>query len=144
MKPTHKLKSERPPKMPKETPENMIVAGTNVTITLPNQQPALLGEGTLVRFYVNDAQQQLIGYLGDGVVSVSGSDLVFNVVLGEPYTGVPEPHAPTPSDGYAVEMEVDPTGVGESWIQVTPTSDVPETGITWTVDEFYNCVSLQA
>ena len=125
--------------MPKETPQSMVVAGTSVTVHFPDNHTETLTSGKIVRLYFNNAQGQLVAYLGQGVV---GSGDTFNVTLGV-CDGVPSPCGQKPSAGWPVKMEIAFDGVGEYWTQVVPTSDENQVGIVWTVDQFYNVVSVQ-
>lgn len=122
--------------------QTMTVEGTNVTVKFPEQEPTLLPEGTLVRFYFNDEQQQLVAYLGVGTVVTAGSSLIFNVTLGG-CNNVPEPCGALPSDGHPVIMEIATDGVGEFWTTVVPTSYENQVGIIWGPATEFVCVSLE-
>lgn len=122
--------------------QTMTIEGTNVTVTFPEQEPTLLAEGTIVRFYFNDEQQQLVAYLGRGLVTLAGTSRIFNVTLGL-CDNVPEPCGAIPSNDYPVVMEIATDGVGEYWTTVVPTSTENQVGIIWAPATEFVCASLQ-
>ena len=109
----------------------MSVSGRDIVVTFPDEHTEMLQVGDIVRFYFNDAENQLVAYLGRGVIEQQGTHLVLPALtLGE-CTGVPEPCGETPANDWPVKMEVATDGVGESWINVLPTSAGDDVGIFW-------------
>lgn len=125
-------------------PNSMTVSGSNIELTMPDNSTQVLQAGVIVRFYFNDAEGQLVAYLGNKViVEQSGRMLLQNTTLGN-CTGVPSPCGSLPANGWPVKVEVALDEVGEYWTQVVPTSEDDVEGIVWTPNTHFTIASMVA